>query len=920
MTGVSAIRNTCFAILSAIETDLREIIADFSLSEGTSEILPPDVRENALQRFEQDKKNRPGVVPDDLDLLDYTDFADLGKMLRKRLEEVTLLAGKDVTEIANKIEDLAPARNRVCHSRPLDDEDLPRFLDFSKSLVANFPALHWRELRDVQNKIDSDPSYIFRLVIPGFWRTEAERVAHNLPLPDFDETGFLGRTTEKRDLLKHLLGPHPLISVVGEGGVGKTALALRCLYDLLDAAQDNPPFEAIVWISLKSKVLTPAGIQDIRNAITSTLGMIQAVSQILGSTSSSVDTESLISELRGYMEKLPILLVIDNFETLTGDSLRSLLVAIPKQSKILITSRLGLGELELRYKLDPLDKKTAESLMRRYAKVLNVQLLLSTPEKRIERYCKAVYHNPLLIKWFVSSVATGEDPEKLAARTGSTFEAAIKFCFENLFSRLSDAEKLILHVLAAARRPLSHAELYFIIEEAASLKQQDVERSLAILYNSSMLKRTLADARRADSGVQVGITDVAADYIARFAPPPSKLFERVQSCLKKLRTLAERSAVMQATYKYDLFAIRANSPDERIAGAFLNSALVSLQKSNFAEARQMVERARLLLPTYSEVYRISALLETKAGDLYKAAQENETAVALSKTALPHFQNALFYLHDLDDSQAALNETDAALSLDPGDETLETIRALCLTRVGRYKEAAEIYEKAFAGLDERPRKWRITTRDQAAECYRRWAEQDHSLKDDDGERQHMARAFAILDEALAKGDFDKRTAALYCTLVEDSLFAALRSADLDYATEALSRAHDASFLLALPEFRRLTWTQFSGFFMGKTELMGLAETLTSTGSIRWHVDAGGRSSAGALESEEEFFGTIKTMVPKENFGFITDISGVDWFFHRNMLSEGKHWDSLKGGEKVKFKLGFNKSGKCALDVHVLDEGK
>jgi len=154
------------------------------------------------------------------------------------------------------------------------------------------------------------------------------------------------------------------------------------------------------------------------------------------------------------MEKFRILLVIDNFETLSINGLRPLLTSVPHGSKVLITYRVGLGELEIRYKLDPLDSKTAVALARKFAKSLNVEVLVSAADARLEKYTTALYRNPLLIKWFVQSVAGGADPDKLAAGRGPAFESAIRFCFENLFSRLSSPERDILHFLAAARKPL----------------------------------------------------------------------------------------------------------------------------------------------------------------------------------------------------------------------------------------------------------------------------------------------------------------------------------------------------------------------------------------------------------------------------------------------------------------------------------
>jgi LuxR family transcriptional regulator, glucitol operon activator len=44
-----------------------------------------------------------------------------------------------------------------------------------------------------------------------------------------------------------------VLTVVGEGAIGKTALSVKCLYDLIDDAEC--PYEAVLWSSLKTEML-----------------------------------------------------------------------------------------------------------------------------------------------------------------------------------------------------------------------------------------------------------------------------------------------------------------------------------------------------------------------------------------------------------------------------------------------------------------------------------------------------------------------------------------------------------------------------------------------------------------------------------------------------------------------------------------
>ncbi len=522
-----------------------------------------------------------------------------------------------------------------------------------------------------------------------------------------------------------------------------------------------------------------------------------------------------MKELHDYLGTLRIILVIDNLETLSFDGLRpELLSDVPSGSKVVITSRVGLGEIELRYKLDPFDKKQSISLARKFAKSLNLNMLVSASEERLERYCRLLFFNPLLIKWFVASVAAGADPDRLLTKGNQAFAQALQYCFENLFTRLSASEQEILHILAAARRPLTQAELYYLLQETTSLEQDKLESTLNTLHNSSMLKRTLGDSRRLESGTNVQLTDVAAEYIARFAPPPSKLFEHTQMALKKLREMTERSAVQEAAYKYDMFAVRAETRDERISAVYLNTALQQLKAQNVPGARLSVERAKTLLPTYSEVYRISALVESRGNDLYRAAEQIETAISLApSSALPRYQYAIFLLNEMQDSQQALAQIEGALKLDPNDDTIQTAYALALTRLGEFKHASELYEQLLPSLGGRPRKWRIITRDQAAECYRRWAEQDRTLREGSLQRDHLNTALEILEEGFAASDFDHRVGIFFVNIVEDASGVALHSLDSPYALRLLGRLRDASFVVECPPFRTLSFERFGEYSRG-----------------------------------------------------------------------------------------------------------
>src|SRR5256885_16377268 len=97
----------------------------------------------------------------------------------------------------------------------------------------------------------------------------------------------------------------------------------------------------------------------------------------------------------------PILLAVDNLESIDVDALRPLLLRIPHPSKVLLTSRIGMGDVEARYALTPLAPKDAVVLLRRVSRLMNVEELTRRDDPSLVEICSKLFFNPLLIRWFV---------------------------------------------------------------------------------------------------------------------------------------------------------------------------------------------------------------------------------------------------------------------------------------------------------------------------------------------------------------------------------------------------------------------------------------------------------------------------------------------------------------------------------------
>ena len=907
-------RNTCFAIISAIEEDVRNYIRHESDALGLSNILPPDARDAAAARWQTDNRSNTISHPEnDLELLEYTDFSDLSKTIHSTIAAHKGGLSTDAKAVARKLDSLVPTRNRVCHTRPVEADDLPKCMEAS-DYFTQLSGFDFSTLKHTKKRLSSDPSYVLNLYIPDYWSLETQ-IHHNLPLPEFDETGFLGRDKDRREVHKLLKSHYPVLTIVGEGGVGKTALALRCLYDLLDAP--DAQYDAIVWVSLKTRTLTDGGIRDIEDALGSTLGLLSSVADNLGTPNATEQPASdLIVEIVEYLTEYRVLVAIDNLETISGASLRDLLVGMPAGSKLLFTSRVGLGEFETRYALPALEPGTAAALMRRFATVLGVSTLFKSSDGLLKRYCQRLFNNPLLVKWFVASVARGSDPNRLLDRSGKKFQDALAFCFASLVEGLNSDERKVVDTLASARKALSTAELYYL---SGGLASEAIEWALGTLHNSSLVRRSVEK-----SGMfTYQLSEPATAFLSEHSPPRKEVFSEVQVRMKELRRLDEQADVARARYEYDIFTVRSGSRDERIAAVYLHRALTHLNRQEIAPARRNVAEAKGLLPTYAEVYRVSSLIEAKAGETYRAIEELDQAVQHSQESrIVRYTYAQCLIRELEDHEEALKHLRVAQRTDPGNSSLRGAVALCLTRLGRYPEAAEIYQTLIATIAEVPRRWQVTTLDQAAECYRRWAERDLLDKDLRAARDHVEMALETVRVAVERHCVDGGTPYRLGRIVTEGLTVSVHSRDDEYGDALLSSVEDLVSKLPTGHIKcrekdsqHLQARLGSGLFERYVALIGgEAQSTDAEGSVG--VDSKPEPSlAREPNPGDQSRGVIRRIAAGARYGFILADNGSEWFFHYKAILSRPDWSSIHIGRRVVFEIGANEQGPCATRVQL-----
>lgn len=636
-------RMTIYAMLSALEEDLRDAIK-FALGdrEYRSASFDKALVDRAKQRLEKDV----GFEYDDSllrDLVDYFDLGDTYQTINAHSGDFRESFATQIKTKTRELEALIPIRNRVMHIRPLDFDDLPRVTTFCQEVSGGNPE--WSHVRTVLARLTADPSFVLGLSIPA--AEISEQISHNLPLPDFDETGLIGRDAIVKQVKKLCLGSFPVISIVGEGGVGKSALALKVAYELLE---EDCPFDAVIWVTSKTMQITVNEIRDIRGAITTSLGVVNEISTQLGAGSG----ENMAAEVVEYLSTFKIALFIDNLETVMDETIRQFVGALPEGSKIIITSRIGLGAYEYPIKLQGIEDKYASQLLRMLGKVRGVRLLMEQDEKTLKGYASRMHMSPGYIKWFVSGLQTGLSPEAIL-QNSSLF---LEFCMSNVYEYLSSDARDLTATMQCAPGWRDIAELAYLTGLEAIRTQKGLQELMAtnMLIESS---KSFGGAVK----TMYQLAELPRAYLNKQHRPSNAFQTKIRTNRNKLNSIAEQLS-SSGLNRYAMSNIKMRAKSDRVLLRSLRDAVREVQEGRYDVAYELLDEARRLAPDYFEVHRVLAFFHQKNGNIPEARESYELAITLAPNSPQlHYWFGTFLIRVEESVDDAVEQFEIARSLD-----------------------------------------------------------------------------------------------------------------------------------------------------------------------------------------------------------------------------------------------------------------
>ncbi|EEL83359.1 AAA ATPase [Bacillus cereus AH1271] len=874
MYNSQAARLTLYAFISSIENDLRDFLNLNINKDNETEIL---------SGFLDKVKRR--TSPEDLDstnlkaIVDFLDFGDLKQIIDKIIESLPNSFKKDLQSLSQKIELITPIRNRVMHSRPLQFEDFPTVIDFIET-INQYNFINFHTTKETKEKIQSDPSYIYGIKLPNF-NHKYDTILNNLPHPDFDDTGFVGRDTDRKEIKKLILGHYPVISVVGDGGIGKTALVLNTLYDLLD--DPTQPFEGIIWISLKTRTLNNGEFINIKHSITSTVDIYKEIHHVLDSNSQNEDAESLISSIIEYMENFNILLVLDNLETINTEKIRSFFTRLPKNSKIITTSRIGIGEFEHRHPLKGLTEKESTYYLRRLAQNNKLDILSKINNKKLIEIASNLYYNPLAMKWFVANILKGESIESILKHK----ENLTEYCMSNVYSKLSSDAQKILETMLICNKECSNAELTYLI----NLDSIHYGKAMNDLFATNMVYMKNYHTNDGENRTLYFITDFAREYLKKHCRPTNKSFISINKKLRTLKGLSENLIEQTDNDPYQIQSIIITHPDEEISAFYLKKALTCSNKDEFSQAEEYIEKARNATPDYFEVYRVSASINVAKQDFFAAELDYQTALECKPNYAPilYFYSGfkLMFVENFEDAYDAIIKAE---TLDPASTLIKMTKGRILKQMSKFPEAKAVFQELllkYESLSLRNKKFLI---DQSSDNLRRWA--DKIRTEDPNQAEDLIRQAMDIMDNLDTTFFDTKLITTIMKTIKTLAYIYIDSnkKDVTYLIYLLNLYYSKIRVIEQQDFRR-------PFDLLSAKIPP---------SQRQEIDSIFSNKNIHSFQEEGFIFQLK-----DRYGFIKNFSPNNLFFYWQDFDGD--FSSLSIGDRVTFTVEKNQKGLCAKKV-------
>ena len=918
-----------YRLKTAIEQDVRQIIVSAAfVRDKQGDFMPSDVLTQAREKRIRRKELGPDDECPQMELLmKDLDWGDYSKILQSLIKGEKNQKESNEFIIAQTLLDLREPRTRNAHANLESDiSDLDILCKACVNIFLPMGAKMWRTVDQQLKVLAKEDNQTTTL------KKKESRIEHNLPKEDYSETGFIGRKQDIRELKNRLQeGQSGVIQLTGEGGIGKTSLALKVANTFIEESKEEgtKPWDQIFYISFKLDALRGiSGVQQIEGAIRDVWPEIYR--KYIG-LEEGLSEANQIKEIYNYLTTFRTLFVLDNCESISKDergkaALQHFIDNLPKtESRILITTRDPVFTAQT-YSVLPFEDKQALTLMHKYAEVTGCEEIQRSGKKAKE-WVRALATNPLAIRWFVDCVSGGKNSKDLLRKGGAEIQTLLDFLFGNVYEILDDCQREVINVnrMAGMSGRLSDVRVKVFLDQEFSYA--DVSTAIESLVRRNILRR-----EESKKGQELVINEIPKNYIAHKIRGDKEKSRKIQKRQKLIAGTIESERTKGRSSTFEKYQYKFGTDDEAyVAAVYLKKALdlnkeagrpQNLDHKKIDQALKELEEAEQLLPRFSEIHRVRALLlERKGEDQYIVSEQYETASICADS--PRLMDSANYHHaeylfSCAHYEEALNWVGKVQSKDELAPRLLT--AQIKVRTGYLKEAKKIFEdlvNKFYPDPELGRGDKMSLLANYAACYRAIADDKFREKDSLRALDAINTGLKLLlqlkkDKCLTGfgiGTLDK--------LVNDGLYISCSAGNADAALNLAKLVYKSfSYPQQLPRPIRI-----KAFQQVTTKLENSSDVIEFLERAGVEEDERGRPDK---EREKRHKGTVIAIQPGEVglYGFIELDSDEDeepvrlYFDQRSLVGQTK-METIPPNCRVEFSiLPTSEKNDRAVDIKVI----